>query len=316
MDRLPELVLIKIISYLEFEQLRILGYVSPKIENLVNERIANRPLWIKKLDDDSCYLKLFCVKKVLELKELNVSRSLLQFKIDTNVHSLIKKLIIYNPFVLEHIKLDQLVHLEIKNEKYVSKGQNDDDDEEYDEDDYSSICSDGCRKKIPNLNLNFKNLRTLNIDIFCKNFLLLIESPALLQLRSKSLNNVRLVNPKTVKTLSTLSPVQEISDFRNLSKLFIYRSYDNNKWNLIKSLSKLRELQIYYISNFELSTLRNQKNELNNKLKIYLKNIDIDSDNFEFDLVKKLDSSTIDTYEIETYTRFADSLKGEFIFFK
>jgi len=121
MDRFVYEILELIFSFLEFDQLIILRNVCPHWKFVIEHMISSKPLWLKKFDENSHYYRFFGVNKIYENHHFNITCSLVAFRLCDQIHPLLKKLVTYNPLVLNGLKLDNLLHLEIKNSKEISR---------------------------------------------------------------------------------------------------------------------------------------------------------------------------------------------------
>lgn len=304
---LPNNVLKIILNFLDFDQLLVMRSMSPRFGSIIDKMVEEKPLWIKKVDENSNYLRFFCLNRTYCNSQLNVSHSPLLVRLSESIHLKITKLVVYNPFVLSSMHLDNLTHLEIKNNRMVVK---DDEEEESKEDD-----SDRDERSVL-VNLRFKKLRTLCLTIRSDvNFL--VEAENLFQLKALyNLDKVTVLQPTTVKTLCCHELTDQVTEFKSISKLlidkFIYRK--NQQTNIVKQLSKLRELQISNTNRATFEKLIEQQ-ELNPKLKIFYKNISVDDElsgvQFDFDAVHEINAVSLNTSHYSTYLSYAGTLKGE-----
>lgn len=302
---LPDNSLRLIFSYLDYEQLLVIRTMSPKFSSIVDKMTEERPLWLKKIDENrSNYYRFFCIKKTSEHRQFNILYSLLEFKLnDQIIHSRITKLITYNPFVLSGLRLDNLLYLDIKNNKTIGGNENEDEEDE----------ESGEEEPIT-LNLCFTKLRTLCFQIRSE-VVFVIDANNLTQLKaSYNLEKINLLRPKSVKTLCVHELDDQLNKYDNLSKLFIDKFiYKKNKeTSIVNQLTKLRELQISDTNRSTFDRLLEQRQECNPKLKIYYKNINVDDERFDFETVDQINAVSLDEKHYAIYLSFIDSLKGEF----
>ena len=292
----------------EFHELLVIRKVCRRWEFLIDESIERRPLWLKKIDESGHYYRFFNVEKVSEDKHFNVTHSLLAFRQCVEVHSRLRKLITYNPFLLVGLELDNLVHLEIKNRLPISR----------------TIGTSQLLDFLLNpqgeqdqaVNLKFKNLRTLAFP--ARSYVdFVIDASKLTNLQvTCALQHIQLLDPRSVTQLSCCHYSSELLSFKNLKKLTINSlEYTSKKinCNLIKHFGSLSELTVWNMKQASFEKLiKHRQGVQNGNLKIYYKSVDIDAEQFDFPVIDRVKNDILNESSYQTYVTFADDLKEEF----
>lgn len=282
MDELSNSILRNIINYLQFDDLLILRNVNLRFCNLIDNLIRTKLIWFKNYNKElnNYYLFHLDEEKII-FNNCLVSYSLINFRTNTNVHCLIRKLITYNPYILLDLVFENLEHLEIVNKSF---------------------------KKNPEINfihLNLDKLEVLKIDLNKKPLTFFLNCISLDSFHMNgSLEHFKLCNPEQLRNL-TCNTSESLKSFKNLNNLiFLEFTYLNYCGNLLNELSKLDKIQIYQTDLKSLEKLRNDKIESRKQTPIiYFKDCNIEADKFNYDLFFNLSTTSLNQNQIELFIK-------------
>ena len=228
----PAEIFLKIFSYLDYDDLLAIKNVNQEFGELVSYLVSNRTVTVKHSGFYSLFdrLKLFnCDDVCVYYEQCLVSKSLIAFCLNRDLHSKIRRLIIHDPFLLSNsTTYENLEHLELITNSETTTIKND-------------------------LILKAQNLRTLNVQLSGKypdlkdvNFKLILISPILKYLKTDySLVHFRFFYPKSVQLLNCTSNDSSVNQFKNLSRLVCYE-FDPENVNMFNDLACLEEFSFYY----------------------------------------------------------------------
>lgn len=278
---LPEDVLRNIFLKLDcdFDQLMILRQVNDKFRFIIDQLIKLKPLRLDPINTNTMFIRIS--SKLYKREDLFISNSILQFRLSTEIHSQIQKLSIYNPYIVNHLKLPNLTHLHIVNNECIYF-QNQIDDE-FDED--SEFHEHGSELII----LEFKQLKYLSLQ-FESDLQFFVESDKLTTLELKdNIYQVCVSKPERVQYLSVDKLSNRIFKFKNIEALNVQNfSYLDFPINLLDKLPRLKHLFTRNAIKRSMNKIRDHKKEKNSEVKIYYNNINIKAKEFKFELVDQL----------------------------
>jgi len=311
MESLPAELVEKIFVFLNFEEMLIARNVSDEWATIIDNLIKLRPLWLKKIDENTHYYRFFGLDKIYENHEFHITDSLLSFRLCEDAHHLISKLVVYSPQFLVNLRLDNLEILEIKNNNPISRL-------------YGLDLIDIMMEVVENrnaaelnqaLNLKFKNLKTFSFKARTDlNITLDAEKLINVELRCDQ-QSIHIMNPRSVKNLSVLRLTSNLANFKNLTNLTLDTlNYKHAAgFNLFKNLTKLQEVSIWNVSRANFDKLIDQKKDsINKKLKIYYKAVDTSMNSFDFVTVDRISSSVLNENIYSNYVSMFDQVKEDF----
>lgn len=284
--------LLKIFSYLNYDDLLVMRKADERFKNAVDSVIGHSLVWLKEEEDYSASVKLFGTDENAQVDECLVCRSVVGFKLDQEARLHIKKLIVPDPFlVCKNLStLQSLEHLEIKSTKAQNTG---------------SIL------------LKFENLRILNIELpsFEGRPIFILDCPNLTCLKINiDMSRLNVMIPSSIQTLDCKAVGSKITEFANLKKLVLN---DFTLWySCVEKLKYLKEIHLgdpsFHQRLFrEANRFFNQLNGAQN-VNIYYKGINIQADpllnNDVLSITDWLTSSGLDVY-----AHFLDFIKGDLL---
>ena len=232
-------------------------------------------------NDDLIVYKLFHSEQCVYMGEFLVGRSLVNFRINSELHRNIRRLIIFNPKVLENLSnFDSLHHLEV-----IAIGELK-------------------RPRTSSVLFAFTNVEIINFNIrttFDVKYIL--DTPKLKYLKTNlSLNYLKVMHPETLQELTC--PNNHLAEhlFVNLRVFRCLHFYSFA--GSLDTLSSLEEFHFYNMT-MDFHEIQHFFDNFNN-LRVYYKNFRLEDDPIESHEVRSIPIHSLEDAHLETCDTFAD----------
>ena len=287
-NQLPNLILLKIFDYLEYNDLLIIVRVNEEWKDLVMSIIKSKVVVVNENKED--YESSYFSKKYI------IAKSQIVFKQNTDLHMNITNLVLFYPSTLFNLKnFDNLIelvirlnsNLKISNQKFFLK-----------------------LKNLEQLSVFFDPTNNLRSAYPAINFIL--ELPKLSYFTTNvELNYFQILYANSVKYFSCSKTTSLIKQFKCLEKLsaMVFLRIDD----LFEDLISLKSF-IFYRSNEDLNAIIHylqSKQAINKNLTIYYKQIDHLSNPHQQNEIVNSDSSFLTDQEMQVYFTFIDFIKDD-----
>ena len=277
--KLPDLVWKTIFKFLEYDDLLNLKKIFVELKDLVPLYVESRRVVINQ-GNESFGQSYFS-------NEYLVSKSLIRFRLNSDMHLAIKRLVLYNPLRFYHLKsFDNLTSLNI--ESYtIFKGPN-------------------------RIMISLKNLVDFEALISDNDgeFTFVLETPKLAKFFVNfDLDQLQILHPRSVKTAYSPTLDESVKQMVNLETLETFHYGIHDIHNLFGDLKRLKKFVF-----FEREENLNVINEhfrfvqlANPNLKIFYKEIDINANPMQDTQLTRTSDRYLDDESLVIYQKYVDA---------
>ena len=273
-----------IFGYLSFDDLMTIKNVNERFSSLVQNVLRLRVVLIKDVTDDksATICRPFGCNERFLVSSFLLGRSMINFKINTDIHQHLTKLIFYNPCKLFNLTsgFDNLLNLEIQ------------------------LVSYALVTKPSKFIFKLGNLRRLTYrDKTSSSLRFILDTPKLTYLKiNTSSTHFKVMHPKTVEELHCLSNIA-IESFVNLKALYC-RNLHLDRERSLKPLKKLERFFFYTLDNFSFNAAIDYFETCENEnLSIYYKSISLDAEPhpLESEAILKISLQRLRDHDLQLY---------------
>ena len=276
--KLPDLVWPKIFQFLEYDDLLNLVKIYGELKEVISLFVESKTVVINQA-------KGACVQPPSRNGYL-VSKSLIRFRMNSDMHPAIKQLVLYNPLRLYHLRsFDNLISLKIQ-----------------------STAS--FRRPNPFM-ISLKNLQNFRAIFLDDSVSIVLDAPKLNLLLCKhlQLDQLQILHPHSIETVYSQRIRPTVKQMANLKTLYVFNFKISDAEGLLSQLKHLRHFYFYKREDDLNATTEHLRSAqlANPDLEIFYKRININANPLQDAELDETSSSDLDDLSLAVYQKYTDA---------
>ena len=276
---LPDLIWLEIFKFLEYDDLLILKKICGELKDLLSLCVQSKTVVINQ--DKEEYDRSRFSSKYL------VGKSLIGFRMRSDMHPDIKKLVLHNPFALFSLtSFDNLTELRIESTASFNR---------------------------PNrITIRLKNLESFTVNINCSEVSIVLDAPKLSVLfYCSNIDRLEITHPGSIKRANSWRIGPIVKQMVNLQSLEVYYFKSSEAGSLFDDLKRLKNFHFHKREDDLNVTNERLRSALqsNPNLRIFYKRIDTNSNHALQDAqLDRASNHSLDDQNLAVYQKYTNAI--------